>query len=245
MVALISLYSFWEWTDIIGLLIVTVGCGGELWLHFKSAPYNPTDFHFLESGRRGWETLFLVLVVLGLALEFVALPISLTQSHREVGALQNETQRMKKQTEELRRGNLELEAKIQPRAITPEQTANVIRLLGTNQDDTEITVFLDRIDDPERALFGKQVNDVLSSAGFKTSFRGWEGLALGGPVTIFFGLTIQVNPTNQPVSAKRILDAFNQSGVEMLGAYNPGLPSNSAQVVIGYKRYFVQPSKKQ
>jgi hypothetical protein len=79
-----SEFSFWEWLDIFGLFIVTVGCAMEFWMLFKKQPYNPTNFRSLNAEHVKWEGVAGFVVVFGLACEFVALPISLMKSHREI-----------------------------------------------------------------------------------------------------------------------------------------------------------------
>src|SRR6266853_1577190 len=85
-----SSFSFWDWLDIFGLLTVSIGCAGELWLVFKKFPYNPTHFPALEAPRRKLEITFLIILVFGLSCELVALPISLHQSHVQIETLRND-----------------------------------------------------------------------------------------------------------------------------------------------------------
>jgi hypothetical protein len=136
MSSLLGSFSFWDWVDIIGLAMVTIGVLAEVafgmveigfferllnkikWVkQMLSFPFNPTNFPPLELKKNWAEIIIDALVFLGLALELIALPISLHNSHVDISALQGE--------------NLELQLKLQPRIITLQQITNFMFLTQT------------------------------------------------------------------------------------------------------------------
>jgi len=164
MLSFISSFSAWNWLDILGLSMVTIGVLGELVLRFKKFPYNPTNFPPLETCKKFWEVSFEALLLFGLGLELIALPISLYESQIEIAGL-------KKQTEQLHKENLVLELKIQDRTITPENVKDFIELTKGLTNKIYIKVIVS-LEDGETERYARQIRNMLDVAGFGTNGEG-------------------------------------------------------------------------
>ncbi len=120
-------FTVWERVDLFGLLLVTIGCAGEFWLLIKpskraldsssnlAAPPLPVPeipaaplITSHEKSQRKLEIGCVLLVVAGLALELVALPMSLIESHGEIARIEVERLKLSNSVEVLRKSNLEL-----------------------------------------------------------------------------------------------------------------------------------------
>ena len=78
----------WEWLEFASIIVVGVGCWGEVWAQhyrFTGRPNNLTPTSLLN---KRWERRFWLMVVWGLPLELVAFGSSFTISNREIEDLQ-------------------------------------------------------------------------------------------------------------------------------------------------------------
>src|SRR5882724_3308680 len=79
--------SFWEVVEFVSIIIVGVGCWGEVWSeHHKFSP-KPNDLMPPVRLNKKWERKFWLMVLGGLCIELVAFGFSFLASNREIEAL--------------------------------------------------------------------------------------------------------------------------------------------------------------
>lgn len=241
-----SRFSIWDLMEIFGAGIVATACWGEFLADFGNLVSKS------EKAKEFLGKISTLILILGLVIELCGFVANLQISERLALSQRQQIEALRDRSTSnelavvlvssnnliLRSNVVWLEKLTQPREIKTEQKAAIVRLLGTNHNDTEVSVYLDRLDDIERVFLGKQVEDVFKAAGFKTSFGGWERIQVGGVAKFAFGLQLQVNPTNPSPVALEIFTAFRVSGVEMYLDPNPVLPPSKLRVEIGFKTYF-------
>jgi hypothetical protein len=164
---MLSSFSIWDWSQIIGTAMVLIGVCGEFLLEFKNFPYNPTGFEVLASGKRRIEIISLVILLLGLLLEVVALPHSLVES----AGLKKEADDAKLLAADTQSNNLvlsiELEKLKNPSIITAEQREKFIEILcgPLNASKVPIIVIYAGNDRPTEQ-FAFQIRNILDEAGY-------------------------------------------------------------------------------
>ena len=134
MLSVISLFSIWDWLQVLGTVMVLVGVIGELVAEFKKFPFNPTGFPPLESLKKRIEITSLVVLILGLLLEVVSLPHSVVEAAN--------ARKMAGEANKLASGN-ELAAKqleIQLNETSNELANTEIRLIEVRNENLPIDI---------------------------------------------------------------------------------------------------------
>jgi hypothetical protein len=106
---------FWELLEFISIIIVGVGCWGEVWAEHHKFSARPNDI--LPSSRinKIWERRFWLMVVGGLALELFAFAFSFLASNREISGLNLKIEELRKQNDENDRNSKFSAAMLGPR----------------------------------------------------------------------------------------------------------------------------------
>jgi hypothetical protein len=223
MLPVISSFSIWDWSQIVGTAMVLIGVSGELFLLVKKYPFNPTNFSPLEPSKRKLEIISVVILLVGLMLELIALPHSLLEAAR----LNNENLKLEKQV-------LGLEAKLQWRTISPGASKHIINLLSTSPKNGIVRISCQGTD-LEACNFAKQIYEVLTNCNFKTDFAPALSLFSNGetPAGVLVYMKDQSFPASQGVS---IIEAFIAAGLPIGPGLNPDLPdTNSVSIFVGTK----------
>jgi hypothetical protein len=151
---------FWEFLEIVGAAIVIIGVWGEYWAERGKVSDKPNDLMQIEFKRKWLEGLFWRILLSGLAIELVGAIATLTLSNIEIAGL-------KKQTEQLHNENLVLQAKLQPRRITMEQTLNFIFL---TEKIRKIPIIISvYTGSSEAETFASDLRQMFTVAGFQTN----------------------------------------------------------------------------
>jgi hypothetical protein len=129
----------WEWLEFISIVVVGIGCWGEVWAEHHKFKTQPNDLMPPSLINKKYERVFWLMVVFGLGIELIAFGFSFLAANREI--------------EGLHRANLELQRKLQPRRITMEQRTNFIAS----------TVYIPKI--PIKILIGQEGKDTEDLAG--------------------------------------------------------------------------------
>lgn len=109
----------------------------------------------LEKFKHVLEVSFEIVLVIGLALELIALPQHFVESAK-----------LNKEAQSFRLKAAQLEAKIQPRTITTTRAANFIELTKGIQFKYAIFICLGHQVDNETYNFAQQINELLILSGF-------------------------------------------------------------------------------
>lgn len=170
-----------------GLLLVLLGVAGEV----------AFDWGEMKGRKTLGKKISAILLIVGLVVEF-----------GEAAKSDTQVVELQKKTEELRKENLQLQSRIQPREITDDQKAVIARLLKDNEK-CPVLISTD-VADPEERLFARQIRDELKSCGFVVEFK--EGLRLpadaSGGGAVESGLFFVTSNKNPPDCFKRVVEAF-------------------------------------
>ena len=194
-----------------GILLVLLGVAGEVAFDWKDI-----------KGPWAWaKKTSAILLVLGLAMEI-----------REAATSDNETALLLRNVEVLRKSNLELEAKLAWRTITPNQKGKLVGLLGPEPKGGRVVVEF-QSSDPEASNFAKQINAVLQACKFESVFN---------PAMIVFkdvtpsGLWLSVkNTADVPSRAGLIFKSFDAVGMTMIPESKPEKDSDFVRIFVGTK----------
>ena len=172
-----SLLPVWEVAEFSSIIIVGVGCWGEVWAEHHKFADDLNDILASDRRNKFWVRFFWLMVVWGLALELVAFGFAFMASNKEIEGLQHKV-------EDLRASNDALEAQIQPRRITPEQKNKIIRDLYAwrfIEDKCSVKIWVQRFD-VEANVFASQIAHILADdCGFKVEFNA--DVASSSPLT--------------------------------------------------------------
>jgi hypothetical protein len=203
-------FSFWDRLDILGPVMVLIGVGDELWLLIKKLPKDATPS--LEFKRHRHEIVALLWVVVGVALELVAVPHTLLEAA------------------ELKSANIQLEIKMQPRRITQAQVNGLTKILGSAPKKP--VWILCSLPTQETTQLATQVRRILDSVGYAVGATPYPGsgsgtsvdgifistvpLAENVPKTTLFILVSQSDIAQRtlPHDSALLLDAFNSVGIK-------------------------------
>jgi len=168
-----SIFTWDSSLEIFGALLVAIGCIGELWLICIKPPKGIGKLKNFERKKHFREKIFVGMVALGVSMELIALPSSLSE------------------VQQLKKVNLELEAKIQPRRISPQAQARIMKRL---KDVPKVTIDLYWMpSDRESFVLASQIEQLLKDSGFNVVERTWPEL---GP--LFFGVEIMMPSNKMP-----------------------------------------------
>lgn len=168
-------FSAWNWAEIVAGFCVAIGCIGEMYWLFVKGPRKEEWLKYkeFEDKKTHREKLFAIVVAIGVTAELICLMHSLPETIRLSGSVEQLTQTnitMATKLEDLRKANLELEAKVQPRRITTDQRAVLVGKLLPIKDKCRIVVSANLID-PEAILLAQQIRDVLRESQFPTELE--------------------------------------------------------------------------
>jgi hypothetical protein len=183
--------SVWEWVEFISIVVVGIGCWGEVWAEHHKFKQHPNDLMPRFIINKKYERVFWLMVVFGLGIELIAFGFSFLASNREI--------------EGLHRANLELQVKLQPRRITMEQMTNFITLCrGMPKMPIKIIV---GIANNESEVFAEQVRQMLDKAGF-----GGEGAGIVRDPTLYVTREIGVTTATAICLVKNSPDMVVKDG---------------------------------
>jgi len=162
------------------------------------------------------ELSFVGLVALGVGMELISLPFSLWES-----ALANERAstaelarvELEKQVGELRKANLELEARIQPRRISAEHRRAIVEQLSPLSNKCDVVVVAE-VSDIEARGFAEDINDLLQQCGFDSKLSLITTMPASGS-RIRTGLHLVASMSAIP-SLRAILDAMKEARIPVL-----------------------------
>lgn len=200
---IVSEFGFLGSVELLAAFVVACGCVGEFWIllnkltrHIEPLPKNvallwrilarvdgairPIVVRLKISGRKIsepkeslLERFCVMLVALGVAVEFVCLTFSLPEvaELKKETALANErTASMARRVEELRAANDALEDQIAPRSFDQGRLSEAIKTIP------EIQVLLITTEDPEAVAFASQMHFCFGIAGWRVIVRPkWPG----------------------------------------------------------------------
>lgn len=152
----------------------------------------------------------------------------------EIAILQKTAAEQQERAATAEKDLLELQERIKPRNISPDQRTKLVALLAAipkNGSENKIGV-VSLSGDAEGDTFGGQVDEVLRAAGFKTSDRG-QAMYVGGHPT-GFGFIVRKVATS-PSYIAHIQWAFISVGIPMGIAENPELPEGYFSIMVGVK----------
>ncbi len=205
----VSMFSPWGWVEIIAAILVSVGCIGEMYWVFKECP--KTEEHAkkekFEKKKTKMEKLFAVVVAAGVTIEVITLPRNLAEAARleiQVETLQSNNLVMATRVEELRKDNLELQAKLKTRIISDDERKNFIECLK-DQPKGPVQLRFDRGATANVRFYANEIAELLIAAGYSipggvdicdikpilpadTSIEVWTKSMKDGPA-YFFPLT--------------------------------------------------------
>ena len=149
---------------------------------------------------------------------------------KDIESLKSENLVHEKQVEELRQKNEAIEAKTRWRTISGEKQMNLVACLNSSPKGK--VAICAPFDDQESIMYGVQISNVLSTAGFQVSkYPNDVILAIGAP-----GLSITCpNLTNAPIYLLSIRNCFNDHDMPLAVKDPTGftIESNSALIVVG------------
>jgi hypothetical protein len=253
---MLSSFSIWDWSQIIGTLLVLIGVAGELVLLIKKFRYNPTNFPPVESLKRKLEILSVVILLAGLVLEVVALPHSLLEVAK------------------LERSNLELQVKLKQVRIDQMPRATKLSLAWLSESGGLPTMFKTNVtgevmiwylpNDPEAQEFARELWIELREAGWKTigfeqpipsdtALKETEEMRrakeerlplfslvpIDGLTSIVVATSGGVDWNKMPMTpAKALIDGLVKCGFAVSGGGNKNLlaPTNAVLLVVGQKQ---------
>ena len=225
--------------DAIGILFVFLGVLGTvvlLFFKFQKFAYDQKNLMPEEYFKKNWELQktrfekgkehlekgFEIVLVIGLALELWAFPHHILESARlnkeagyarkEAGEAIKQGAKFSKDAEELRTANLALEREIQPRRITPEKKAVIIRALNGLLPSTEFCQVEIKVPgtDFEARTFAWQIGHVVAD-NFRIHVHIDENIDSNAPIE--FGLRFFTHDP-PPTWAIAIEQAFGKAGID-------------------------------
>jgi hypothetical protein len=159
MISFLLSLSTWDWLSAGGVFFVLLGVVFGFVVKRGKFPHleNPDELMPLEfkkkqweSKKEKWENFWEYVLIVGLGLELAVLPHSV------------------KEFEVLRKSNLELQSKLQPRTITLTQIKNFIFLTEKVTKTVPIKIVVGH-EGFDTETYAFQLRDMLNRAGFKTN----------------------------------------------------------------------------
>ncbi|HEV2454323.1 MAG TPA: hypothetical protein VGY98_08680, partial [Verrucomicrobiae bacterium] len=226
-----------------GLIGVLVGVGGEVYFDWKE-----------EKGKNArWKRFFMALLLVSLAYELyeasqndkeAATAIKMAgQANERAAAFDADRVVVEKEAEEIRSTNfvlqakvLELESRLQPRAITSGQASNLVAYLSKAPEKGEVSIFASILD-PEAMNFAAQIDHALRRAGFEVhrpaGFTDDAMLSIGPP-----GAHMVVRGIYEPHPRTAFIQrCFSSVGIELpaIESWDTNLDSNAVEIDVGQK----------
>jgi len=155
--------SFWFWVvfEVLALLLVILGCGGEWYLHVHPAGRKKRE----QDAHHKLESRFIAAVAVGVLMELFALAHTISEGIK----LEKKVTLANTRLEELRRQNLELEVALAWRTITPSQRAVITNDLISFVKKHPLAAFKVKVEanisDTEAQLYAQQIVGVLKECG--------------------------------------------------------------------------------
>jgi hypothetical protein len=192
-----------------GTLIILAGIALEIWMFFALDPHDPRE--------RAGALIANCLIAVGLIMEYVAIRLTIVasgeakaESDQKISEANARTATVSAETEQLRRDNLELEAQIQPRRLTPKQRSSIAAALkpfvGRRVVVASYTL------DVDGGMLAKQIIETLVAAGLSVTDNTASSMPLGG-----FSIGIWVSGQDQ-ILVSALLLLLNANGL----AASPG-----------------------
>jgi hypothetical protein len=230
-----SMATFWEVVEAITIVLVTLGCAGEVWAEHHEFAEDPSSLMPTEHVKKKWELFFGCVVFISLAVEFFAFGLSLigasiesSHSKREIANLQSTNLLFEQSIETLKQENLAsqsnavalekqlIEAKIKLAKIDehtrPMHIPDNRRAYGTNLlskfGGTQVDIVATS-DDGNASIFGDELGAFLKDATW--NFTGTSKGFFSG--TMKTGVVIRLS-RKEDIRAAVTLETFlNDSGI--------------------------------
>ena len=150
----------------------------------------------------------------------------------QIATLETGASQQKERAANAEKELIQLKQKLKWRTITPEQRAELIRLLSpVPKNGTTVLSVSSGMGDAESDAFGNQIADVLKASGFTVS-RGsavWTG---GNPI----GFRMAIHSAEAvPVYAAPIQRAFDKAGLPLDGMEKADVKEGEIQIIVGIK----------
>ncbi|HVM60107.1 MAG TPA: hypothetical protein VMV72_04505 [Verrucomicrobiae bacterium] len=145
-----SWLSFWEWIEFGSIIVIAAGCWGEGWTEHHRFSDDPKSLMPVEYLKQRYRVFFWKMVVMGLGVELIAFCFSFIASNREI--------------EGLKEANIELAARLNPRAITADQRENFLRIVK-DWPKGPVRVYV-ASSDPEPVAYAIQIRHLLDEAHY-------------------------------------------------------------------------------
>jgi hypothetical protein len=190
----------------------------------------------------GWKTFFEVGGVILLFLTFVfgagaflaSTRINVRQAEelrqfdKKLAEAQTDLSRQQERAATAESDLLKLKERVKDRTFSPDQRANLIKLLtGTASGPVEILWMTSDSDSYPLAL---QIMEILKAAGWPAAV---ERMVLSG-TGVGLGITVR-SLKNAPKHAVALQQAFGSVGVVLEGSEEPTLPESTVRIWIGHK----------
>jgi|SRR6266850_1810934 len=149
----------WEYIEFLGAMIVLWGVVGEFCADFTKLPNG-------EHGKLRLAKQSTLILIVGLVIELAGMFKTSQLSGIVIANLDFRRAGVEKQVQELRRGNDELEAKLQPRRITAQQMQDFKFL---TEHIEKIPIKIEAVNLREPLTFAHDLREMFTFAGFKTN----------------------------------------------------------------------------
>lgn len=151
----------------------------------------------------------------------------------ELASAKNSLAAQREKTARAEQDVLELQRRIQPRRIAPDQRATLVDLLRASQPKGLVTI-TSLLGDVEGNTYAAQINEILTSAGWPTT--GVNRVVMNGLPTQ--GIAMAARSAREvPPFAVALQQAFERGGIEILGAEKPILPPGVLELIVGIKPF--------
>ena len=219
----------WESLDALTIIVVALGCWGEVWVEHHKFKSKPLDLMPVEFVKSKYRILFGRMVWIALAIEFFAFGMALIGSHKEIARLHKQAEDAGKdaakasesavtnelRVEELKATNRELSKlvfKLTPRQLTYDQMDWLQIFLNSRDKSKDEPVRL-RADskDSESYRFALDIQAALAMGGIMIREIEPYNASAQTPLDISFSTWGESTP---PLIAKYLIAGFSSIGYE-------------------------------
>lgn len=129
------------------------------------------------------------------------------------------------------RSLLELQRRVEPRRLSPEQRTRLIAVLSSGpRGPVSVTCVLG---DSDGCPFAEQIKEVLTASGW-TDVDGVNQAVFGGGSPIGFGIIVR-SAVTAPSFAGHLQQAFFSIGLPLGGVEKADAPEGVVQIIVGHK----------
>lgn len=197
-----------HWLEVFGWFVLVVGIGLELWGHVRVEEITTRENQRLNAE-------------LGKTVEHAA------EAHLRAAKAEQLTEQLKKE-------NAKLYARIQPRRITAEQKENLIAIMGTGPKSGPIDLDYP-VSDGEAGIYASQIKDILAACRFELRDSGGR-VRFGRIPSVGLFVAVQ-DPQFPPQRAILIFRAFSEVGLQIATVPLSNLGHDDVRIVVGAKPF--------